>query len=871
MNYRIACVLTLLFLTVPVFAVQSDRKQATATRLLDGSIRLDGNLDDLAWTQATPITDFVQKEPTEGAPPSEEMDVRIVYDDDAVYIGARMSNREGVPIQSPLGRRDAVDQAEYVLVHLDTFRDRRTAYAFGVTASGVRIDRYYPQDSENDFDEGFDPVWEARTNIGEEAWTAELWIPFSQLRFNDQEEQIWGLNLQRFIPTFNEMDYWVAVPRTQRVWASSFGDLGGIEGIAPSSRIEVLPYVAGSSRVNGNRDRSNPFDDGRNLGSRTGADLKVGIGPNLTLEATVNPDFGQIEADPAEVNLTAFETFFAEKRPFFLEGAQMLNTRLETNFFYSRRIGAVPTVSVAGDFVDYPKASTILGAAKLTGRLSSGTSLGFLAATTDEEFARVADRASPDVREVRVAPGTSYGLARVQQELGTSGSTIAAMTTMMHRAFKPGDPLAALLARNAYTAMGEKILRINDGEYEWTTFFGLSHVQGESAAIARTQQSSVHYLQRPDLEYAGFDPSRTTLTGYKWRSIMERVSGRHWLWQVRAERESPLYNTNDMGRLSSADGIRVDGNIRYRETTPGMLFRNYSVGFQVNNEFNGGWHRQQGNVRLNVDLTLHNFWEIGVSTGPNYRTLDARLTRGGPLMGTPRGWSSDFEIGNRPSARTRWLARTFLNTDEADGVNTGASGTLSFRPGSRWQFSINPSYARQTDSQQYVSTLGGGPAETYGQRYVFAYVDRSTWSTPLRLGFTLKPDINIDVYAEPFAASGRFFDYGELTAARSRIRRLYGTDGSAITLQPDGSRRVTDGDAAFTLRNSDFNVRSFRSNIVLRWEYRPGSTLFLVWQQDRRASEAVGDRIGIGDMFRSLSAPGSNFFAVKMSFWLPVS
>jgi hypothetical protein len=754
---------------------------------------------------------------------------------------------------------------------LDTFYDRRTAYAFGVTASGVRIDRYYPQDNENDFDEGFDPVWEARTNIGDETWTAELWIPFSQLRFNDQDEQTWGLNLQRFTPTLNEMDYWVAVPRTQRVWASSFGDLRGIEDVRPSARIEVLPYVASSSTVNGNRDRGNPFDDGKNLGGRTGVDLKMGIGPNLTLEATVNPDFGQIEADPAEVNLSAFETFFAEKRPFFLEGAQMLNTSLETNFFYSRRIGAVPSVPVAGDYVDYPKASTILGAAKLTGRLSSGTSLGFLAATTDEEFARISNRGSSEIQETRVAPRASYGLARVQQEIGSSASTVSAMATMMHRDLKPGDPLAALLARNAYTVMGDKILRLKGGEYQWSTYFGLSHLEGDSAAIARTQQSSVHYLQRPDLDYAKYDPARTSLTGYKWRSILERVSGRHWLWQVRAERESTLYNTNDMGRLSSADGIRGDGSIRYRETTPGALFRNYSLGFQVNNEFNGGWDRQQGNVRMNVDLTLLNFWGLEFSTGPNFRTLDSRLTRGGPLMGTPKGWGTDFELGNRPSARTRWFSRVFVNTDEADGVNAGVSGTLSFRPGARWQLSINPSYVRQTDSQQYVSTLSGGRDETYGQRYIFAYVDRSTWSTPLRMSFTLKPDMNIDFYAEPFAASGRYFDYGELAAAGARIRRLYGTGGTTITLQPDGSRRVTDGAAAFTVRNSDFNVRSFRSNVVLRWEYRAGSTLYLVWQQDRRAAETIGDRVGITDMFRSLTAPGSNFFAVKMSFWLPVS
>ncbi len=857
-------------LLAPVLYAQEDRKQATATRVSEGSVRLDGVLDDQAWREAKPIRDFIQKEPNEGAPPTEEMDVRIAYDDTALYIGARMYNRERAPIQAPLGRRDAVDQAEYVLVHLDTFYDRRTSYAFGVTAAGVRIDRYYPQDSENNFDAGFDPVWQARTNIEDESWTAELWIPFSQLRFNNRDLQTWGLNLERATPTLNEKDYWVAVPRTERVWASRFGDLRGIEGIRATARVEVLPYVAGSATVNANRDSANPFDDGRNLNGRVGADLKMGLGPNLTLEATINPDFGQVEADPSEVNLTAFETFFPEKRQFFLEGARLLTTPLESNFFYSRRIGARPSGSASGDYVDYPTASTILGAAKLTGRLSSGTSVGFLGAVTDREFANLADRGSPDIRKTRVAPRAGYGVARVQQQFGASASTASVMTTMVHRDLKPGDPLAALLTRNAYTVAADSVLRFKGGEYEWSSYAGMSRVEGDAAAIARIQRSSVHYLQRPDRDNPLYDPARTSLGGYKWGSRLERTAGRHWLWEVQSNWESPMFDTNDMGRIGSADGIGLNGELRYRETRPGALFRNYSVGMEVQNEWNGDGNRQRGRVGAAIDLTFLNFWGLEVSTGPFFRNLDQFLTRGGPLMRTPKGWSSSVELNNRPTARTGWRGEVSLNTDESGGRSLNVESGISFRPGSQWQLSINPEYLRQTDSQQYVGTLSGGRPATYGQRYIFSYIDRSTWSTQFRLAYTIKPDMNIDLYAEPFAASGRYYDFGELSAPRARIRRLYGTDGTAIAVQPDGSRRVTDGASSFTLRNSDFNVRSFRSNIVLRWEWRPGSTLYLVWQQDRRASETLGARAGIGDMFRSLTAPGSNFFIVKMSFWMPV-
>jgi hypothetical protein len=846
-------------------------KQAQAVRVTGGAVRIDGLLDDVPWNQAVPIQDFIQKEPNEGLPPTERTEVRILYDDSALYIGARMYSRERGGIQAPLGRRDGVeDLAEYLMVSLDTFHDRLTAYSFGVTATGVRLDRYYPQDDEGRFDEGFDPVWQARTNIEEESWTAELWIPFSQLRFNDQAEQVWGLNLQRFTPTLNEMDYWIPVPRTETAWASRFGGLRGIEGIRPTKRIEALPYVAGAATLNGNRDARNPFDDGRNLESRAGLDMKMGIGPNLTLDATFNPDFGQVEADPSEVNLTANETFFPEKRPFFTEGVQLLNMSNTNNFFYSRRIGATPAASVSGQFVDYPKASTILAAGKLTGRLSSGTSLGLLAAVTDQEFARVSTEGSSQVERIRVAPRTSYGLMRVQQEFGRWGSTFGAMMAAVHRDFKSNDPLAALLPQNAFTVAGDSILRFSGGQLQVRPFAGFTFVNGESAAIARIQRSAVHYLQRPDKDYFVYDPTRTSLNGSKSGISVERTGGRHWLGESSIEVESPGFEANDIGRLSNADGINVNNSITYRETVPGRFLRNYSFQLEQNNEWNFGGTRQGGGFSAETELTFNNFWSADFETNVNFRTLDGRLTRGGPLMGRPGGWSQQISLENRDAAQTAWEVSLEIGRDEAGGRQLEANSSLSFRPGPRWQVSLNPGYIRETDSQQYVTTLAGGKPATFGQRYIFSYIDRTTLSTQLRMGYTLRPDVNIDVYAEPFAASGRYYEFGELPAPRARDRRVYGTDGTTVLALPDGSRRITDGSSSFTLRNYDFNVRSFRSNVVLRWEWRPGSTLYLVWQQDRQISEPLSVRAGVGDVFGSLTAPGSNYFVVKMSFWKPL-
>jgi len=697
-----------------------------------------------------------------------------------------------------------------------------------------------------------------------------LWIPFSQLRFNEQAEQVWGLNVQRSTPTINEMDYWIPVSRTEKGWASHFGDLLGIEGIRPSKRIEALPYVSGATTMNGNRDRGNPFDDGHNLTHHTGLDLKMGIGPNLTLDTTVNPDFGQVDADPAEVNLTNFESFFTEKRPFFIEGYNLLSTSQINNFLNSRRIGAPPSVAVSGDYVDYPRSSTILTAAKLTGRLPSGTSLGVLGAITDEEFARASRRGSPLIETIRVAPRTNFGLVRVQQEFGPSASIIGGTATIVHRDLKQGDPLAALLTRNAFVASGDSILRFNGGQYEFRSFGAVTHLEGEPSAMVRIQRSAVHYLQRPNKDYALLDPARTSINGYTAASAFERTGGRHWLWNARLILQSPAFEPNDIGQLVTANGVQNDVTVRYRETTPGRFFRNYSIRFAQNNEWNYGWNRQAGGAEAELAMTFLNFWSASLETGPNFRKLDERLTRGGPLMATPREWRTNATLRSRAAARTGWNGSLTVVTDEGNGKTLNARGGLSVRPGARWQLSMTPMYVHEINSQQYVTTLTGGRPETYGQRYIFSFIDRSTWSTQFRMGYTLRPDLDIDVYAEPFAASGRYYDFGELSAPRSRMIKIYGTNGTTILPQPDGSRFVTDGPTSFTLKNYDFNVRSFRSNIVVRWEWRPGSILYLVWQQDRRLTEAIGNRVGPEDLFGSLRAPGSNFFAVKMSFWLPI-
>lgn len=823
--------------------IAAARRQAHAVRVPNGSIRVDGRLAEDVWRTIPSLAGFVQREPVEGAAPTDPIEVRVAFDDDALYVGARMESSAAV--EAPLGRRDDEGRAEHLLVSLDTYLDRRTASTFGVTAAGVRLDRYYASDDEDADDEGYDPVWDARVTADERGWSAELWIPFSQLRFNRQDPQVWGLNVQRRIPARNEEVYWALVPRTDRRWASLFGDLLGISGIQPRRRVELLPYAAGSSTTRADRAASDPFTSAADVDGRVGLDAKIGLGSNLTLEGTVNPDFGQVEADPAEVNLTAFETFFEERRPFFLEGGQLLSGFVN-NYFYSRRIGAPPPGRAAGEFVEQPSTTTILGAAKLTGRLGSGTSLGFLGAVTAEESARTFST-GPGLGRVRVAPRTIFGVARVEQEFGPPGSTIGVMSTVVRRDLAATDPLASLLTRNALSLSGDAVVRLDDGAYEARMFAGVSYVDGEAAAIDRLQRSSARYFQRPDADHLEYDPTRTALSGVKAGGSLERRTGEHWNWIADAQIETAGFETNDLGRTSSVDQFQSAWRLEYRETVPGRWWRNYSLAVGQEQLWSLARDRESSLIGAAAFITWPNFWEADAEFLYDLRAYDPRLTRGGPLMQTPRGWRASLEVESNSASRTRGELSALYGRTEDGGLTFEAGSRLALQPATQWEISLEPRYERTVETQQYVATLDGGGAATFGRRYVFGRIDRSTYSTELRMNYTFKPDLTLDFYGEPFAASGRYVAVGELAAARSR------------TLLPV---------APASVRVRDFDVRSFRSNLVLRWEWRPGSTAYVVWQQDRAADEPGGSRASLGDMFGSFGERGDHIVALKVSLWI---
>ena len=875
-SLRSVTLAAILITPLSLLAQAPNAKTARAVRIDGVAPRIDGVLDDAVWNSARVITDFVQKIPNEGAEPSEITEVRLLYDNDALYIGARLRRRDPSAIRTSVTRRDGDSDSEVFTVSLDTYLDRRTAYSFSVSSGGVRGDFYHAQDSEDSGRESqFDPVWSARSRVDEQGWAAELRIPFSQLRFNAAEQQQWGLELTRNIADKSERIQWVLIPVSAAGFASNFGRLEGIAGIPPARRFEVMPYVASDLSYRANVNPANPFND--RVGSRAGADLKYGLGPNLTLDATINPDFGQVELDPAVVNLTAFETVFEERRPFFIEGNELLTGRGQSfigrpSWFYSRRIGAAPRGTARSNFVDAPSNTTILSAAKVTGRLASGLSIGALAAVTPREYARTFNDTTDSFGKIAVEPPSSFAVVRIQQELGKQQSNVGASLTHVHRLVDDRGSLMNILPRNAIAGGADWRLRYKQGMYEITGWVGGSRVDGDATAIAALQRSSAHYFQRPDQDHISFDPTRTSLTGWTASARADKNAGRFTLWGIQLSARSPEFDINDAGQMRSGDDIDFNADIQLRDTKPHKYFRYIQFGTSTTAGWNFGGIRQYTRLNQTGQITFHNFWRVNMRGTYQARALSDDLTRGGPLMGTPSAYTVNAQLTSRPNVPVTWNARTEYFDDEFGGWRWDLSSGLSIRPSSRWQASVDPTYSRSVDGRQYVTTRTGGSAATYNNRYIFSFIERSTLSARLRLNYALTPNFTMEGYAEPFAASGHYYDFGELAAPESRTMRVYGGvgTGTTATKEPNGTTTVREGTSSFSLPALDFNRLSFRSNLVLRWEWLPGSTAYLIWQQRREDLGTLGQLIGPRDLFDSARASGDNFFAIKVSYWMGV-
>lgn len=847
-----------------------------------GPIHLDGRLDEVAWTLAPAMTQFTQTAPHEGDPATERTEVRVLYDDDAVYVGAQMFDSVHGGVRGQLARRDAPTEADLFEVAFDSYHDHNTAFVFGVNPSGVKTDRAVGNDGYS-ADDGWDPVWAAATRIDSAGWVAELRIPLSQLRYSTAGTQVWGVNFRRRIHRKAETVVYAYSRPSDHGYSSFFAHLTGLEGLQQSRRLELLPYATVRQERIDPDVSGNPFNDGSRDVAGAGVDVKYGLTSSLTLDATINPDFGQVDADPAFVNLTAFEQFLQERRPFFVEGADIFRFSANNQLFYSRRIGRPPqgAANPRDGFVDQPDHTTIIGAGKLSGRVGRW-SLGALEAVTGREYATV-DSAGVRFRD-DVEPLTNYLVARGQRDWRGGSDRLGFVATSVNR--RIDQAALEFLRQSAYVGGVDFGHRFAGNVYNLSGSLVTSRIAGDTVAVQLAQRSSARYYQRPDAKTVRYDPGATSLSGWSGILTLGKEAG-NVQFALATSATSPGFETNDAGFQTSADDIVYYGYVNRRWSKPGKVFRFFFIGNNLSYTQNFDRVRNGLGYNLNTYGTFLNYWNADAHLFRNWRSLSDNLTRGGPLADSPASWSVSGGVGTDTRRRFSTYNGLSYSRNEIDGWGLSWFSTIDFRPTSATTVSIQPYYSASDSKLQYVQSRDdAAAAATYGRQYVMSEVAQHSLDLTTRLNVTFRPNLSLQLYAQPFVATGDYHDLKELARASSLDYIVYGKSGVSTLAcftakdqqvdcepQTDVAYYVGDSDgpgpiSSIRIANRDFDARSLNGNAVLRWEYRPGSTLFFVWSTSCAAG-TDDPRFSASDGMRRLCAgPSNNIFAVKANYWL---
>jgi hypothetical protein len=859
---------------------------------LRDEIRLDGRLDESIWQTAPAVTSFTQREPNEGKPATQRTEIRFAYDNENLYVGARMYDELGAEgVVSRLVRRDANAQSDELTITFDTFHDHIGQTMFSINPAGVRGDAF-------GYDDSWDPVWRAHAQVDSLGWTAELQIPFSQLRFPRDSGQVWGLQIQRFVQRLNEVSVWSFWHLNESGGPSRYGHLDGFGQIqARTNRLEALPYAVSQVGVNGGEvDEANPFTGKAQSDYRIGLDLKYLLTSNLTLSATINPDFGQAEVDPAVVNLSAFETFFPEKREFFIEGrsnfgfgdfwCHFCSNVSSLSMSFTRRIGRQPQggflAAQAGEYSDVPTASTILGAGKITGKTGGGTSIGVLGAVTQREKARVVG-AVGERFEQEVEPLTSYFIGRVKQDLLDGDLQLGAIGTSVYRNFD--DPQLRDFLNQHSEGFGV------DGEYWWgdRTYHLLfssafTNISGTTDAILRAQQASARYFQRPDRQHGSnglftdrLDSTLTSMRGWGSYTRIAKDAG-DWNWETALNVRSPGFENNDIAFLTRTDFIWMNANLSRQWTVPGSWYRQIwtAIGAQQQYNFDGDLTDRQFHGFFGFETPF--YWDINAFGIYRPSTLDDRLTRGGPAVKKPASTFLASFISSDSRKPVIVGLEPFVGWDEDGGRSYELGLDVTVKPASNVSLSLSPYYSVSKNPDQYVAAVDDPTAEAfYGRRYVFAELNQKSLSMTTRLNVTFTPTMSLELFVQPLFSANDFANYKEFDQPGQLAKSIYGVDVGTIRTEGEGFERMIfidpDGDGPaeeFSIGDPTFNFRSLRGNLVFRWEYLRGSTLYFVWTQDRNATDPFGNLDFGRDLDALTSAVSNNIFLLKMTYWLGI-
>ena len=833
----------------------------TTVRLTTPKPVIDGKLNDECWKTGEWGGDFVQWIPKEGAKPSQETQFKILYDDKNIYVAIRAFDKEPNKISRKAGRRDEF-VGEQAGVNFDSYHDHRTGFEFSVTAAGQKIDLILTNPMVPELD--WNAVWYLKTGLEDSAWVAEYEIPLSQLRYSNDKEQVWGLHVWRWIDRLQEESDWEPQTSTGPGMLYLFGELHGIKDLPKSRRIEIMPYTLGKLKTF-EKIPQNPFaKNGHSFLGNVGLDAKIGLSSNFTADFTINPDFGQVESDPSVMNLTAFETFYEEKRPFFLEGKNIFRFELgDANVFYTRRIGHAPTYHPElgeNQFIDYPDNTSILSAAKISGKSKNGLAVGVLHSLTAGENAELSTNGIK--KNLQVEPLTSYTVGRLQQDFNEGTTVLGGIFTATNRFIN--DPYLEFLNTNAYTGGFDLLHQWNDKEFFVDAKIIGSAISGSTEAIQNLQLSSARYFQRSDASYMNFDPTRTSLSGQGGRVKIGKGSKGFWRYSSEFNWRSPGLDLNDIGFMQMADLLEQETEVSYFVTKPVSIFRSYSFAVHQSNNWDYGANYLYSGLFLTSKLDFLNRWMVSPSLHYRNEGYDNRILRGGPAMLLPALWEGSLDF-HTDMAR-KFILSLNASTEAARNdsyTNSNLQATVTVIPYNALRLSASLNYSENMDNLQYVDTK----VLNTGTKYILAHLNQKTLGATFRIDYNISPEISIQYYGSPFASVGKYSRLKEVTNPRADAYtdrfKLLNTQFSGNTYQVPASNDTP----AYSVDNPDFTFNQFRSNLVFRWEYRPGSQLYFVWGNERtgwknESSSSVGKAI---NQLKDVSP--NNIFLIKLSYW----
>lgn len=872
---KIQFIALFLFSTFLIFAQEPEKKKNYSTKKIDNlDITVDGNFNEPEWQTANWENQFIQHEPEEGKPPYMQTEFAILYDESNVYVAIKSHDSSPDSISMRVSKRDMTD-GDLVAVMFDTYYDKRTAFAFIASAAGVKSDFVMSNDGENE-DQNWDPIWWVKTSKTEEGWNAEMRIPLTQLRFDVSDEHLWGLQVLRFIFRKEEMSSWQPMKREKNGFVSQFGTINGIHGIQPKNTLDVMPYVVAKTE-RFKKEEENPFrKSGKINDLDVGLDAKIGLTNYLTLDLTINPDFGQVEADPSEVNLTTYETFFEEKRPFFIEGKNILTYKLNfgdgdlayDGLFYSRRIGRRPNYYPDlndGEYADVPGVTSILGAAKITGKTKSGWSVGLLESVTAKESSAI--KGFGNERNITVEPLTNYFIGRLQKDFNDGNTYLGGMVTAVNRSLN--DSHLEFLHKSAYSGGLDFVHKWNDKKWEFDASSYFSTVNGTTEAITRTQEAFIRTFQRPDADYLTLDSSRTSLSGQGGKLLLGEFGGNQ-KFMLAVSWKSPGLELNDVGYLQSADDIMEVFWTGYRFYKPFLIFREANLNLNQWVEWDFGGNKKVVGGNINGFTQLKNYWGVFGSFNLSGNQLMNAVLRGGPALIIP-GYTN-INMGfhsNQQKKFTLEFSSSFYNSLEKDfRKNTRLNFGVGYRPMKTLNINLMPGISRYRDDLQYVTQVD----YQNNKRYVFAHIDRNTINMSVRINYNITPELSIQYWGQPFIATGDYTDFKYITNSKADQLEDRYHQFSSSQISYDAIQEAyyvddnLDNTPDYNFEKPDFNVKEFLSNLVLRWEYQPGSTIYLVWSQNRSGFVNDGSFNFSRDFESLFNENANNIFLVKFSY-----